>query len=382
MELDWPPEALTARRSAEAFLAELAPEGDFGPGAVGQLARAGYAAPHWPRPWGLDASPWTQLAIDDALRRAGAPRPFNPIGIGWAGPTLLAAGRAEQQQRWLPALLDGSELWCQLFSEPGAGSDLAALRTFATRDGDEFVVQGQKVWTTLAHVARWGILLARTRDDPGVSDQESITYFVLDMQSPGVTVRPLVQMTGTHEFNEVFLDGVRVPAANVIGEVHDGWRLAKVTLANERVSLSGEGALWGRGPTAHDVLDAVRHAGGTQDGPRRQMLAALYIEARVLEFVRMRTLLARLAGREPGPEASVRKALSDPHGQHVMQAALALAGTDGLLADWGPCGAPADGSDGMWAYGFLYSPALTIGGGTSEVQRNILGERVLGLPKM
>jgi alkylation response protein AidB-like acyl-CoA dehydrogenase len=378
VELDWPPEAQVARAGTERVLGELAPAGSFGPDAVRRLAEAGYVAPHWPRPWGLDASPWEQLAIDDALRAAGAPRPMNPIGIGWAGPTLLAAGSDAQQRQWLPALLDGSELWCQLFSEPGAGSDLASLRTTAVRDGDEFVVQGQKVWTTLAHVARWGILLARTRNDPGVSDQESITYFVLDMRSPGVTVRPLVQMTGTHEFNEVFLDGVRVPAANVIGEVHDGWRLAKVTLANERVSLSGEGALWGRGPTAHDVLDIVRSHGGTTVPATRQRLARLYIEARVLDIVRMRTLLARLSGREPGPEASVRKALSDPHGQHVMQTALALAGTDGLLAQWSPC---AD-DPGMWAYGFLYSPALTIGGGTSEVQRNILGERVLGLPKM
>ncbi|HEY3832509.1 MAG TPA: acyl-CoA dehydrogenase family protein [Acidimicrobiia bacterium] len=378
MDLDWPPEAIAARRAAEAVLADLTEGGGFAPDAVARLAQAGYSAPHWPRPWGLDASPWEQLAIDDALRSAGAPRPLNPIGIGWAGPTLLAAGSAEQQARWLPALLDGRELWCQLFSEPSAGSDLASLRTTATRDGDEFVVQGQKVWTTLAHVSRWGILLARTRNEPGVSDQESITYFVLDMQSPGVTVQPLVQMTGTHEFNEVFLDGVRVPAANVVGEVHDGWRLAKVTLANERVSLSGEGALWGRGPTAHDVLDLVRRAGGTTDAAQRQMLARLFIEARILELVRMRTLLARLSGREPGPEASVRKALSDPHGQHVMRAALELAGTDGLLAHWSPCGSAPD----MWAYGFLYSPALTIGGGTSEVQRNILGERVLGLPKM
>jgi alkylation response protein AidB-like acyl-CoA dehydrogenase len=383
MDLDWPPEGVAARTVTERLLSELAPDGAFGPDAVGRLAQAGYVAPHWPRPWGLDASPWEQLAIDDALRRGGAPRPMNPIGIGWAGPTLLAAGTDEQQRRWLPALLDGSELWCQLFSEPGAGSDLASLRTTATRDGDEFVVQGQKVWTTLAHVARWGILLARTRDEPGVSDQESITYFVLDMRTPGVTVRPLVQMTGTHEFNEVFLDGVRVPEANVIGTVHDGWRLAKVTLANERVSLSGEGALWGRGPTAHDVLDMVRARGGTAEPEERQMLARLYIEARVLELIRMRTLLARLAGREPGPEASVRKALSDPHGQHVMQAALSLAGTDGLLANWSPNGAGAPtGLGEMWAYGFLYSPALTIGGGTSEVQRNILGERVLGLPKM
>jgi alkylation response protein AidB-like acyl-CoA dehydrogenase len=373
VELQWPPEALAARHEVAEFLASADGASDV----VHRLAAAGYVAPHWPRPWGRNASPWEQLAIDDALRAAGAPRPMNPIGIGWAGPTLLVAGTAEQQQRWLPGLLDGSELWCQLFSEPGAGSDLASLSTRAIRDGDEWIVTGQKVWTTLAHVARWGILLGRTRFDPDVAPQESITYFVLDMRSPGVTVRPLVQMTGTHEFNEVFFDAVRVPSDCVVGEVHDGWRLAKVTLGNERVSLSGEGALWGRGPTAHDVLDAVRRAGGTRDAVLRQRLAALYIEARVLELIRMRTLMARLRGLEPGPEASVRKALSDPHGQHVMGLALELAATDGLLSSWGPCGAPPD----MWAYGFLYSAALTIGGGTSEVQRNILGEKVLGLPK-
>jgi alkylation response protein AidB-like acyl-CoA dehydrogenase len=373
VQLDWPPEADTARRDVESFVAEARGAPDF----LRRLAAAGYAAPHWPRPWGRDATPWEQLAIDDALRASSVPRPMNPIGIGWAGPTLLVAGTPDQQQRWLPALLDGSELWCQLFSEPGAGSDLASLSTRAVRDGDEWVVTGQKVWTTLAHVARWGILLARTRFDSDVAAQESITYFVLDMRAPGVTVRPLVQMTGTHEFNEVFLDSVRVPASCVIGTVHDGWRLAKVTLGNERVSLSGEGALWGRGPTAHDVLDRVRDAGGCRDAVLRQRLASLYIEARVLELIRMRTLMARLRGLEPGPEASVRKALSDPHGQHVMHMAAELAASDAMLSSWGPCGAPHD----MWAYGFLYSAALTIGGGTSEVQRNILGEKVLGLPK-
>ena len=373
VQLDWPAEAQAARAEVEAFLDDARGAPDF----LRRLAAAGYVAPHWPDPWGRGASPWAQLAIDDALRAAAVPQPINPIGIGWAGPTLLVAGTLEQQQRWLPALLDGSELWCQLFSEPGAGSDLASLQTRAVRDGDEWIVTGQKVWTTLAHLAQWGILLARTRFDDEVPAQESITYFVLDMRLPGVTVRPLVQMTRTHEFNEVFLDAVRVPASCVVGAVHDGWRLAKVTLGNERVSLSGEGALWGRGPTAHDVLDVVRRAGGCADAVLRQRLARLFIEARVLELIRMRTLMARLRGLEPGPEASVRKALSDPHGQHVMQAALALAGNDGMLASWGPCGAPPD----MWAYGFLYSAALTIGGGTSEVQRNILGEKVLGLPK-
>ena len=167
-----------------------------------RLARAGYVAPHWPAPYGLGAGPAEQLAIDSVLRAARLPKPVNPIGIGWAGPTLLVAGTPEQQARWLPGILDGSELWCQLFSEPDAGSDLASLRTTATRDGEEYVVTGGKVWTTLAQWARYGILLART--DPTAEQHRGITYFVLDMHSPGVTVRPIVQMTGTHEFNEVF----------------------------------------------------------------------------------------------------------------------------------------------------------------------------------
>jgi 3-oxochol-4-en-24-oyl-CoA dehydrogenase len=388
MELELPSEAVEAADQLRAFVAQHAPGGHYPSDWNARLARAGYVAPHWPRPWGVDASPSQQLALDEVLRELQVPRPMNPIGIGWAGPTLLVAGTEAQQQAWLPGILDGSDLWCQLFSEPGAGSDLASLSTRAVRDGDEYVVSGQKVWTTLAHIARFGILLART--DPAVSGahgsasrvaadpHKGITYFVVDMRTPGITVRPLVQMTGTHEFNEVFFDDVRVPATNVIGTENDGWRLAKVTLGNERVSLSGEGALWGRGPTATQVIDLVREHGGTDDALLRQRLAALYIEAEVLRLIRLRTVSARVRGLEPGPEASVRKALADEHGQHVMAAAMDLAGVDALLTDRGPYGEPDGGS---WHYGYLYSRALTIGGGTSEVQRNILSERVLGLPR-
>ncbi|MSW05539.1 MAG: acyl-CoA dehydrogenase [Actinobacteria bacterium] len=358
-----------------ALMDELAPEGEFPKEWLRRFAASGFAAPHWPRPWGLEASAAEQIQIDEALRSRNAPRPMNPIGIGWAGPTLLVAGTPEQHEKWLPGILDGSELWCQLFSEPGAGSDLASLRTTAVRDGDEFIVNGQKVWTTLGHVARWGILLART--DPEASNQSGITYFILDMHSPGVEVRPLVQMTGTHEFNEVFFTDVRIPVANVVGDINDGWRLAKVTLGNERVSLSGEGALWGRGPTAGDLIDIVRASGGSSDAQMRQRIAALHIESEVLRYIRLRSVAAVLRGLEPGPEASVRKAIADEHGQHVMALALELAGTNGMLSWAGPCGDP----DPVWHYGFLYSPALTIGGGTSEVQRTILGERVLGLPR-
>jgi alkylation response protein AidB-like acyl-CoA dehydrogenase len=375
MDFDLPPEAEEYRAELRAFLAEHAPGGAYPPDWSRRLAAAGYVAPHWPRPWGRDASPIEQLVIDEELRAARVPRPVNPIGIGWAGPTLLVAGTEEQHARFLPGLLDGSEWWCQLFSEPGAGSDLASLTTRATRDGDEYVVNGQKVWTTFAHVARYGILLART--DPDAEAHRGISYFVMDMHVPGITIRPIKQMNGASDFNEVFFEDARVPAANLVGELHDGWRLAKVTLGNERVSLSGEGALWGQGPTAGTLLDLVREHGRIADPVLRQRLAALYVESEVLRLIRLRTVSAKVQGLEPGPEASVRKALADEHGQHVMAMAVELAGTHGLLADRGPFGS----DDAMWPQGYLYSRALTVGGGTSEVQRNILGERVLGLPR-
>jgi 3-oxochol-4-en-24-oyl-CoA dehydrogenase len=339
-----------------------------------ELAESGYVAPHWPRPHGLGADAVEQLIIDEELRRAGVRRPENPIGIGWAGPTIIHAGTDEQKERYLLPLLAGEETWCQLFSEPGAGSDLASLSTRAVRDGETYVVSGQKVWTSYAHVARFGILIART--DAEVPKHQGITYFICPMDAPGVTVRPIIEMTGAHNFNEVFLDEVRLPVENRVGDENAGWALAKVTLANERVSLSGEGALWGRGPTAGDLIGLVRASGGCTDAVLRQRLARLYIESETLRLIRLRTVAAAVAGRSPGPEASLRKALADAHGQHVMGLAKDLAGTAGLLSTGGPCGS----TDPVWSYGYLFAPALTIGGGTSEVQRNIIAERVLGLP--
>ena len=339
-----------------------------------QLAEAGYVAPHWPAPWGLDADPIHQLLIDDELRRARVSRPVNPIGIGWAGPTILHAGSAEQKDRYLMPMLSGEEIWCQLFSEPGAGSDLAGLGTRAVRDGDQYVVNGQKIWTSLAHFSKFGILIART--NPDSPKHKGVSYFIVDMSTPGIEVRPIIEMTGAHVFNEVFFTDVRIPASALVGEENQGWALAKVTLGNERVSLSGEGALWGRGPTAGDLLELVRSQGGAGDPLMRQRLAGLFIEAEILRLIRLRTVSAKVQGKQPGPEASVRKALADEHGQHIMGLAKDLAGTAGMLADVGPFGGPA----GEWASGFLFSPALTIGGGTSEVQRNIIAERVLGLP--
>jgi 3-oxochol-4-en-24-oyl-CoA dehydrogenase len=332
-----------------------------------ELAESGYVVPHWPRPWGLEAGPVDQLVIDEELRAAGTKRPFNPIGIGWAGPTLMFAGTDEQKLRYLPGLLSGEEVWCQLFSEPGAGSDLAGLSTRAVSDGDGWVVSGQKVWTSYAHLASFGILLART--DPDAPKHAGISYFVCPMDAAGVTIRPIVDMTGDHAFNEVFFDDVRLGPEHLVGRPGQGWSLAKVTLSNERVSLSGEGALWGQGPTASGLVDLLRASGGLDDPVLRQRVAAVWSEGEVLRLLRLRTIGAVLEGREPGPEASVRKAIADDHGKQVMELAKDLEGACGML-----------GSKPIWSKGFLFSAALTIGGGTSEVQRNIIAERILGLP--
>ena len=368
MDFDLPPDDDPRRLEIRSWLAEHPdPSGR-------ELAEAGYVAPHWPRPWGLDAEPMHQIVIDDELRRAGVRRPSNQIGIGWAGPTILHAGTEAQKERYLFPLLAAEEIWCQLFSEPGAGSDLANLGTRAVRDGDEFIVNGQKIWTSFGHVAAYGILIART--DPDAPKHKGISYFICPMDAPGIEVRPIIEMTGGHTFNEVFFTDVRIPAENLVGDEDEGWGLAKVTLANERVSLSGGGSLWGLGPTADDVLDLIRAQGGLDDAELRQRAARLHIESEILRLIRLRTVSAAIRGEQPGPEASVRKVLADEHGQEVMGFVKDLCGPSGMLED----GRPLGSDPGMWHFGFLFSQALTIGGGTGDVQRNILAERVLGLP--
>ncbi len=390
MDFDLPPEDDPRRGQVRAWIAAH-PEPT-----ARELAEAGYVAPHWPPPHGLAASPIEQLIIDEELARAGIRRPQNPIGIGWAGPTILEAGTPEQQERYLLPLLAGEEYWCQLFSEPDAGSDLANLATRAERDGDEYVVNGSKIWSSGAHISDFGILIART--DPHVSKHEGISYFICPMDLPGITMSPIVDMAEAHSFNQVFFDDARIPASLRVGAEGEGWRLAKVTLANERVSLSSAGSLWGAAPTAALLLDLVRDRGGVRDPLVRQQLAALHCEAEVLRLNRLRTLSARLAGKHPGPEASIQKLMADEHGQHTMELARALAGADGLLVGAGPRGEVPPSMqtgatevnferelfpdvDPIWHYGFVFSPALTIGGGTFAVQRNIVAEHVLGLPR-
>ena len=309
-------------------------------------------------------------------------RPSNAIGIGWAGPTIAYAGSEEQKERYLFPLLTAEEIWCQLFSEPGSGSDLASLSTRAERDGDEWVVNGSKIWTSGAQHSQFGILLART--NPDAAKHKGITYFICPMNLPGIDIRPIREMTGGETFNEVFFTDVRLPLDAVVGEVNDGWRLAKVTLGNERVSLSTGGLLWGHGPTALDLIAQIKRAPVT-DPVLRQNIVKVYIEHQILELIRMRTLSARIRGEQPGPEASVRKILADEHGQHVMDLALSLQGASGMIANAHVGGlSGTQGASAMeaavWYYGFLFAQALTIGGGTGAVQRNIVGERVLGLP--
>ncbi|MBP7928868.1 MAG: acyl-CoA dehydrogenase family protein [Acidimicrobiia bacterium] len=339
-----------------------------------ELAEAGWVAPHWPEPWGVGADPVFQLIIDEELKSAGVSIPRNQIGIGWAGPTLIHAGSEEQKQRYLPKLLSGEEIWCQLFSEPDAGSDLANLKTTARWTGDHWVVSGQKVWTSLAHESAYGILIART--EPDAPKHQGISYFVCPMDLPGIEIRPIIDMSGAHSFNEVFLNDVKLPAESLVGERGQGWALAKVTLGNERVSLSSGGALWGLGPSAMDLIDLIRSRGGLSDSGLRQQAAALYIESEILRLIRLRTVSALAQGKQPGPEASIRKAMADEHGQKVMALAVACMGTDSLLSDGQLLG--TDGN--FWQYGWSFAPALTIGGGTAQVQRNIIGERILGLP--
>jgi alkylation response protein AidB-like acyl-CoA dehydrogenase len=286
-----------------------------------------------------------------------------------------------------------------LFSEPDSGSDLASLATRAVRDGDEYVLNGSKIWTSGGHHAQFGILIART--DPDVPKHKGLSYFIVPMDLPGVRLAPIVDMTTAHSFNEVFFDDARLHEKYRVGDEGEGWRLAKVTLANERVSLSSAGSMWGTGPSAADLLALVRASGGLTDATDRQRAAALYIESEVMRLSRLRTLSAQLQGRTPGAEASIQKIMGDEHGQHVLELAKQLTGTNGMLTGSGPAGelsaraqaGPTENRlgrgesnqfpdvDPVWHYGFLFSPALTIGGGTFAIQRNIVAEQVLGLPR-
>ncbi len=293
------------------------------------------------------------------------------VGLGMVVPTLLAHGTEEQKYRYIPALLRGDEVWCQLFSEPGAGSDLAGLRTRAVRDGDEFVVDGQKVWNSGAHHSDMGILLART--DVDVPKHRGITYFLVDMRTPGIDVRPLRQINGVAHFNEVFLSDVRIPVANVLGEVNGGWAVAQTTLANER-NMIGGGTGGGAGVGFGDFKRLAQEYGVAGDPVIRQGLADAFIRFELIKYLAGRAQAAIRAGKMPGPESSVLKLSMSQHVARNGDLALAIQGAAGMLI-----GEDAT-QNGLWQQQFLGQWGIRIGGGTEQIQRNVIGERVLGLP--
>ena len=351
---------------------------------LGAQFDAGLAWVHFPEgEGGLGLSPKAQKLVQERIAAAGGPSPYyrNPIGYGMGAPTVVAHGSEAQKQRYLRPLFTGEEVWCQLFSEPGAGSDVASLSSRAVRDGEEWVVNGQKVWTTLAHIARWGMLVART--DPDQPKHKGMTYFVVDMQAPGVEVRPLRQITGDAEFNEVYFTDVRIPDAERLGEVGDGWRVSITTLMNERVSIGGAIAPQGSGP----IGEAVRlwrerrpDADSTVEAARKDELMRLWIRAEANRLTNLRASQNRRLGT-PGPEGSTGKLAFAETNLRIYEFCMELMGSDAMLYGSYEMNAPRSAMESRsLQQAFLRSRANSIEGGTSEIMRNILGERVLGLP--
>jgi alkylation response protein AidB-like acyl-CoA dehydrogenase len=334
------------------------------------LYEGGWGAITWPAEYGgRGDSSWHQTIFNQEAVKYDVSVGAFAVGIGMCGPTLIAHGDEAQKQQHLGAMLRGEEVWCQLFSEPDAGSDLAGLKTRAQRDGDQFVVNGQKVWTSGAQHSDWAILIART--NPDVPKHKGITYFLVDMRTPGIEVRPLPQITGFAHFNEVFLTDVAVPVENVVGTVDNGWAVTHTTLANERTLIGGAG----QGITADQVLDLARRFGGSRDPLVRQHLAAFYTRMQLLRFMNYRVQTALSHGRQPGPEAATTKLLVSQHMSLTGDLLMELVGANGMLAD----GSAID--NGAWETAFLNQWMSKLGGGTDNIQRNSLGERVLGLPR-
>ncbi|TLS47292.1 acyl-CoA dehydrogenase [Streptomyces montanus] len=362
LRLDLPAEASVYRAAAREFV-----EGVRGlePAAVRRvLAPTGYAAPHLPPPYGLGAGPVQQLAVQEELAAAGVR--MSELGIAtWVVPSLIAYGTREQQERYLLPTLRGEMLWCQLFSEPGAGSDLASLRTRAERTADgRWRINGQKVWTSSARWADYGILLART--DPEAPKHKGLTYFVVDMKNTdGIDIRPLKEITGESLFNEVYFDDVVLPADAVVGDVDDGWKVARNTLGNERVHMADQ-LTFGTG------IEALLLRAGDHDDAVRVRIGALVAQAHALACIGLRTTMRQVSGVEPGAGASVRKLVQTVHQQRVAELALELLGPEGALRE---------GAGERAVHGFLLSRCLTIAGGTTQVQLNVVAERILGLPR-
>lgn len=378
MDLTFNEAELAFRDEFRAWLAEHVPE--LGPTAVGeaegysmriafqrQLAEGGWAAVHWPPEYGGRGATLTQSAIFyEELARSEAPMPANALGILLAGPTIMAWGTPAQRERYLTPILTAEEIWCQGFSEPEAGSDLASLKTRAVRDGDEWVVTGQKVWTSDAQYSKWCMLVARTNSD--ASKHKGLSYFLMDMEQPGITVRPLVQITGEAHFNELFLEEVRIPHENLLGGEGNGWKVALTTLMSERAGLG-----FFLQVQLRQLLDQL-----VEEASRRGMLDDAYVADRIGDL-HMRTEILRLTAYrgltaiekygQPGPEGSLVKLMWSESNQLLVQLAADLLGPEALSAGT------------TWSYELLRARGNTIEGGTTEILKNIVAERVLGLPR-
>jgi alkylation response protein AidB-like acyl-CoA dehydrogenase len=332
-----------------------------------RLADGGWGAPGWPSEYGgRGLGPVEQMVWQQELARAGANFTRNLVGFGMAGPTIIAHGTPEQKERFLPPMLRGDEIWCQLFSEPGAGSDLASLTTRAVRESDEWVVTGQKIWSSAAHFADWGILLARFDFD--LPKHDGLVYLLVDMHAAGVQVRPLRQMDGSAHFNEVFLDAVRVPDANRLGDPGQGWLVARTTLMNERMNLGASTA--GFSFPFEDLAAIARERGLAGEPLVRQDLARVYVHERILTMLIERIMSKLSRGQVPAAEGSIMKiALADLAVESSSVGLRLLGGEGGVFEQDGPQQA------------LLLSRSLHLGGGTDEVQKNVIGERILGLPR-
>lgn len=378
MDFDLPPENDPRRLEVRAWF-DAHPKPTYR-----QLAEMGYVVPHWPRPWGLGADAELQLIIDEEIKRAHvtAPNLVNPVAINNCAQSLLTHGTDAQREQFLMPALAAEQIWCMLFSEPSGGSDLGALRTTAQREGDYFIVRGQKIWTSLAHKAKIGVLVART--DPSVPKHKGLTQFLIDMDTPGITIRPIIDMSGEeNEYNEVFFDDVKIPAERILGKEGEGWQLSMSQLQTERVALSKPGAIWGGGPSARELMSGLIEVGATHDPLVADEVAKIYIEGEILRLLAYRTLTDRMNAKHAGPEAAARKAIAAPHGQHVVDLAKRWQGMSGLVQGGNELPMPDHirGVYNTWDYSFWFSPAVTLGVGTQEILKNVIAERVLGLPR-
>jgi alkylation response protein AidB-like acyl-CoA dehydrogenase len=396
MDFDFTPEQQAFRHEVRAWLAAHVPAALKGRGFASsragrthvdplrrwqrELHAAGYVGIDWPRQYGgRGASIMEQVILYEEMSRAEAPPPINRSGLSMLGPTLMTHGTPAQRERHLAKILTAEEIWCQGFSEPNAGSDLANLQTRAVLDGDRYVINGQKVWTSMAHLAEWGFFLVRT--NPDVAKHKGITFILLDMKTPGISIRPLTQITGEAEFTEVFLENVRVPAANVVGKVNEGWAVAITTLAYERDVLTMIRHISLRTALERLVALAKRTKKNGQtaadDPVLRQKIAALAIAERCLQLNGYRSLTKILKGQAPGPEGSTAKLFWSQVDQELAEVATEVIGPYSQIAapsEWAP-------DEGQWEFYCLLARGSGIRAGTSEILRNILGERVLGLPK-